>query len=167
MKKDTFPKDFLEDSQTEFSFIPSHALPKDLSLTAVLLLCFQNDNVLLVHVPRGWGIVAGHIEKGETAEEAAKREALEEAGITINSLNLIGYLKAKKYKKNKLNSRYPLNSAIPVFVSKDFLVSESVNLKHESINRKFVTVNKLNEDPSLTKMMKAIMNYAYQMISKI
>lgn len=158
----TFPNDFLVDSQTEFKFIPSDILPKGLSLTAVLLWCFQNNNVLLVHVPRGWGIIAGHIEDEETPEEAAKREALEEAGIIINSLNLIGYLKAKKYKKNKLNSRYPLNSAIPVFISNDFVIDHLVNLKHESIDRKFVPVDKLKEDSTLSEMMKAIMNYAYK-----
>lgn len=157
-----FPKDFWKASQTEIQFISSSTLPKNLSITAVSVWCFKNKKVLLVHVPRGWGTIAGHIEKGETPEDAGKREAFEEAGLIINRLILIGYLKTKKIQENELNRKYPLNGGIPVYVSNEFSVNSSVNLKHESINRKFVSVDKLDEDLVLSKMMKAIMYFAYK-----
>ena len=43
--------------------------------------------VLLVHHKKGhWGIPKGHMEKGETEEETALREVLEETGITVTLL---------------------------------------------------------------------------------
>ncbi|GKX68772.1 NUDIX hydrolase [Inconstantimicrobium mannanitabidum] len=57
----------------------------------------ENDRgeILLIHSYRyvtnsvGWEIPAGGIEEGETPEEAAKREALEETGYTVTEPKLI------------------------------------------------------------------------------
>ena len=38
----------------------------------------------------GWGIHAGGLEPGETFENAASRELLEESGLVANSLELFG-----------------------------------------------------------------------------
>ena len=61
---------------------------------AVITLIHKGDEVLLV---RGrnfrtdfYGLVAGFVETGETLEEAAKREALEETGIKIKNLRYFG-----------------------------------------------------------------------------
>jgi len=37
-----------------------------------------------------WGLIAGHVKTGETAEEAAIREAREEVGIEIYNLTIVG-----------------------------------------------------------------------------
>jgi NAD+ diphosphatase len=37
-----------------------------------------------------WGLVAGHIKSGETAEEAAVREVREEVGLDIKNLSIVG-----------------------------------------------------------------------------
>lgn len=58
---------------------------------------------LLLHYPSSkkakkeyWGFPKGHIEKGETIEETAKRETREETGLTdINFLN--GFREEEKY----------------------------------------------------------------------
>lgn len=53
----------------------------------------EKDNKILmidrVYFPFGWACPAGHIEKGEAPEEAAKREALEEIGCEIKDLRLL------------------------------------------------------------------------------
>ena len=36
-----------------------------------------------------WGLIAGHIKSGETAECAAKREILEEVGIPIQNVTIL------------------------------------------------------------------------------
>lgn len=46
-------------------------------------LVVREDLVLALHTSRGWTIPGGHLEPGESAEDAMHREALEEAGITV------------------------------------------------------------------------------------
>ena len=38
----------------------------------------------------GWGLIGGFMELGETVEETARREVLEETGLTLGSLELFG-----------------------------------------------------------------------------
>jgi len=40
--------------------------------------------------PGKWGLVAGCVEWGETAEEALKREAMEEVGVEIEVVRFVG-----------------------------------------------------------------------------
>ena len=48
-----------------------------------LLMLHRTDNAC-------WGIPGGAMEPGESAEQTARREALEEAGITLGELELAG-----------------------------------------------------------------------------
>ena len=72
-------------------------------VVAVLPYDPQEDSVVLIeqfrpgmfhdgHDPWSVEVVAGLIEKNETAEEVARREMLEEAGLEISSLHRIGGL---------------------------------------------------------------------------
>jgi 8-oxo-dGTP diphosphatase len=58
-------------------------------------IAFKNDRFLMVwHKGRnGWEMPGGHVEEGETSEQAAAREFLEEAGyeIEIVATRDIGY----------------------------------------------------------------------------
>jgi 8-oxo-dGTP diphosphatase len=62
--------------------------------SAVYLLLLNDEQVLLSkrkntgHRDGEYSLVAGHIEKGESATEALVREAEEEAGIELNSQTL-------------------------------------------------------------------------------
>ncbi len=50
----------------------------------VIVVLFSSDKFLMVRHPhRGWEFPGGTVEPGETPEEAAKRECMEEAGIKI------------------------------------------------------------------------------------
>ncbi len=58
-------------------------------------VAFDGDRFLMVWHPRrnGWEMPGGHVEEGETSEQAAVREFREEAGYRIRVLEVrdIGY----------------------------------------------------------------------------
>lgn len=58
---------------------------------AVLLFAFFGERLVLSDIEgRGWSIPSGHIQQGETPEEAIRREAREEAGIVLSQLHPLG-----------------------------------------------------------------------------
>lgn len=64
-----------------FSIKPAH----------VLVICKLGEKWLLTnHKKRGFEFPGGKVEQGETLEEAAKREVLEETGATLDELLYIG-----------------------------------------------------------------------------
>jgi 8-oxo-dGTP pyrophosphatase MutT (NUDIX family) len=61
---------------------------------ALVLLVDSSGAVLMQHrddhapvSPNQWSLPGGHIEPGETPEQAARRELLEEAGLTAETLH--------------------------------------------------------------------------------
>ena len=47
-----------------------------------VLLCLRKGN----HAEGTWGFPGGHLELGETPEDCARREAMEEAGLTLENV---------------------------------------------------------------------------------
>ena len=71
-------------------------MPNARFIVVVSLIIAQNGNVLLVrrsmssdHAPGEWESVSGRVESGECPREAARREALEEAGLDVEVLDLL------------------------------------------------------------------------------
>ena len=63
--------------------------PKTLGVRVMLI---QNGGVLLVrqtYLP-GWYLPGGGVDRGETLDEAARREAREEVGAELGALQLVG-----------------------------------------------------------------------------
>jgi ADP-ribose pyrophosphatase YjhB (NUDIX family) len=58
----------------------------------VRVMVIQNDQVLLVRHTyiEGWYLPGGGVKRGETLDQAARREAHEETGTTLNNLSLAG-----------------------------------------------------------------------------
>ncbi len=82
----------------------------------VRLLLIRDDTVLLVkhtYVPN-WYLVGGKVEKNETVEQAARREAREEVGAELGELRLFGLY------SNFIERR---SDHIAVFTCSDFTVS--------------------------------------------
>jgi len=61
--------------------------------TAAFCVAIQNGKIVLEREERGWGMIGGHVDDGETLEQALRRECLEEGGFTVNGPVLIGYRK--------------------------------------------------------------------------
>jgi 8-oxo-dGTP pyrophosphatase MutT (NUDIX family) len=83
------------------------------STVGVRLLMVRDNQILLVnHVYEDkWYLPGGIVEKGETLDQAARREALEEVGATLDDLRLFG---------TYTNFKDGRNDHIIVFVSEQF-----------------------------------------------
>lgn len=59
---------------------------------AALVFPFYGDRVVLADIEtRGWCIPSGHLEPRESAEDAVRRESVEEAGATLGKVAYLGY----------------------------------------------------------------------------
>ncbi len=76
----------------EARLILADALPPAELITSAFALAFQGDRVLLTDLGRrGWDFPGGHMEEGESPEEAMRREGYEETGALLGPARLLGY----------------------------------------------------------------------------
>ncbi|MFA5776702.1 MAG: NUDIX domain-containing protein [Patescibacteria group bacterium] len=81
--------------KTNNKFILSEALPTDLSISTPLTFAFIGENLVLTKNKKKndrWDILGGKLRTGETWIQGLKREALEEAGVVIDHISVVGYL---------------------------------------------------------------------------
>ncbi|RUS41952.1 NUDIX hydrolase [Cohnella sp. AR92] len=93
----------------KLTWIPTDKQPDSKKVTSVHGYCFDNDRILLVKVDgRGFNIPGGHVEEGETPEQAFHREALEEGCIRGNAIYL-GMIEISNEHNTKFdpNGKYP------------------------------------------------------------
>ncbi|PIR85340.1 hypothetical protein COU15_01230 [Candidatus Kaiserbacteria bacterium CG10_big_fil_rev_8_21_14_0_10_45_20] len=109
------------------------------------IILFNTDNespsVLLVLHTRGnhWGFPKGHIEKGETPEETARRELEEETGVTTYTL-LPGVSFTDAYTSQSRNK--PIAKEVTYFVGKTNETQGAISdaMRHEIAETRFVSV---------------------------
>lgn len=105
-----------------WEFFLSGQEPDNAHCSAVycLALLEQKKKVVLTRIERGWEMLGGHIEPGETVEQALLREALEEGGFRPQKIAMFGYGKvtAKKPEPNPRHGGfYPQTSYIPYYLA--------------------------------------------------
>ncbi len=85
-------RDLTAKPPVEITSLLSDALPPLETITAAFALAFQGDRFLLTDlVARGLDIPGGHVEAGETPEEAMRREVYEETGAILGPARLLAY----------------------------------------------------------------------------
>ncbi len=74
------------------TFVATSEQPDPATAPAALVFPFYGDRIVLADIAtRGWCIPSGHVEPGETFEEAVRRETVEEAGATLGRVAYLGY----------------------------------------------------------------------------
>ncbi len=96
-------------------FVPSTILPKDLQVsTPFTFPILDGKFVMAFDKTRCWNALGGHIEEGETWQDALEREAREEAGVQICKITIFGYVEATRVSGK---SPYPNKTILPFTVS--------------------------------------------------
>lgn len=96
-------------------------------------VCFcENDLVIGFGGPKkGWGLIGGSIEKGESAEEALIREIKEESNMKITSYLPIGYQKVTDTRDQKFF--YQLRYACKVIPYGEFTIDGGDGISEKAI----------------------------------
>jgi 8-oxo-dGTP pyrophosphatase MutT (NUDIX family) len=111
---------------------------KEKSRIALLFIVIDNKVLLFKRSPEEttnpgkYGMLGGHIEKGETPEDALKREIKEEAGVELGS-----FKKLKTYELDDVQ--------LNVFYTNEFDVDNVKLDKKEHTAKKFFTLEELDE----------------------
>lgn len=102
-----------------------------------------------------WGVPGGFIEIGESTEEAGRREVLEETGIEIGKLDLIGVFSGKQHfvKLPNGDEFYPVTIA---YISKEIKGGVLKADGQETTEAKFFSLNELPEglNPMIKNLIK-------------
>lgn len=81
------------DTTTWERYVTTAMPPEELCSAASCVAITSDEKIVLTRVKRGWGMLGGHIEKGESPVDAMRREALEEGGFVVENYMPCGYLK--------------------------------------------------------------------------
>lgn len=140
----------------EVALILDKELPPAPLITSALVLAFRDQDLLMINLnSRGWDIPGGHLEEGENAEGAMRREVMEETGASLNKVQMLGYQRIRLLSPCPPNYRYPypesyqiifvatvaeLSNFLPTTESREralFAPHEAASLRWVQKNREF------------------------------
>ncbi|MFJ8063677.1 NUDIX hydrolase [Psychrobacillus sp. NPDC096426] len=109
---------------------------------AVAVMNASGEILLQKRMDGVWGVPGGFIELGESTEEAGRREVLEETGIEVGKLDLVGVFSGKKnfVKLPNGDEFYPVTIA---YITKEIKGGILNADGKETTEVKFFKVNKL------------------------
>lgn len=115
------------------------------TVTSAHLFPMDGDDIMLTQNPRGIDIIGGHVEMGESVDEALRREAMEEGYIEIQDVEIIGYIQVDNSVNPKAASLpYPLFGYQAFYVCHNFIPHE-FKAEHECSGRIFIPMADIAE----------------------
>jgi len=100
----------------ESQLVLSSQLPPLELVTTAFAIAFAGDCLLMANLTsRGWDLPGGHVEPGESLEEAVRREVFEETKATMGPLYLLGYQRLRLLGKKPASYRSPYPDAYQAF----------------------------------------------------
>lgn len=117
----------------------------------VRVILISDGRVLLVRhrYEEGWFLPGGGVKRGETLEQAVRREAAEECGARLGRVDFLGiYSNFQEFKSDHIG----------LFQSDDFRLQEKKNIEIERVS--FFPLNQLPNDltPGNRRKIEAFMN---------
>ncbi|MBN9653423.1 NUDIX hydrolase [Halobacillus sp. GSS1] len=107
-----------------------------------------------------WGVPGGFMELGESTEEAGRREVLEETGIEVGNLDLVGVFSGEEYFVRLANGDefYPVTIA---YTSREVKGGVLKADGHETMDAKFFKHNELpvKLNPLIKNLIRQFSNY--------
>ncbi|HHT9138689.1 MAG TPA: NUDIX domain-containing protein [Candidatus Wunengus sp. YC60] len=131
-----------EDRSTRVRFEESNILPPEELITSCFVFPVYQRQIIISKAPRGWGLPGGHRELNESAEDCARREALEEAAIQLGKLTLVGHWIVRKEFESEYNQSYPPIAYQLLFLAEVTAVLQFIP-NHEITERASVTFDEL------------------------
>lgn len=136
-----------------------------LILVGVAVAIINEKGEILLQKRRGglWGVPGGFMELGESTEEAGRREVLEETGLEIGKLELVGVFSGKQHHVKLPNGDefYPVTVA---YVSKEIKGGVLQADGQETTEAKFFKVNELPE--GLNPLIKGLIQQYSMSVAK-
>lgn len=110
-----------------------------------MIVNHTRSEILLQHRSdtNNWGIPGGFMELGETTEETARREVLEETGLTAGDLKLLNIFSGKEFYFKYPNGDEVYN-VIVCYITNE--VSGTLQADHEGLDLKYFKLNALPKD---------------------
>jgi len=97
--------------------------------STVIIVNTEKEILLQQRECGNWGLPGGLMDLGESFEEVACREVLEETGLVIHDLKMLGVYSGKEY-YSKVANGDEFYSVTAVFITKS--VSGDLTINHES-----------------------------------
>jgi len=89
--------------------------------SSAYVLAFEGDKILMADLDRGVDIPGGHIDPGETPEQAMRRETQEETGAIIGQAQLLGLQQVTLLGDKPVGYAYPYPTSYQLmYFTRDF-----------------------------------------------
>jgi 8-oxo-dGTP diphosphatase len=117
----------------EHRIVLTHTPPPSEQVTAALVLAFSGDRFLMADlVRRGLDIPGGHVEHGESLEEAMRREVYEETGARLDEAQVLAWEHYRLLGQRPENYPYPYPDSYMLFYCARVLAIDSISANDET-----------------------------------